>query len=125
MRINTALAALAATLLLTASVLQVPAFAESEARAQLRLIIVDETNSPLPAALVTIYSVDGNPGRDVTADDKGVVVVPSLPVGFAQIHARFPDHAPYIEATRLKSGENVMKLMLPSRGTTASEFSGS
>jgi hypothetical protein len=85
MRTRTALAAL---LLLTASVLQVPVLAESEPRAQLRLIVVDQANAALPAAAVTIYTVDGNPGMDVTADANGVVVVPSLPVGFAQICGR-------------------------------------
>jgi hypothetical protein len=32
-----------------------------------------------------------------------------------QIHARFPGHAPYIEATTLKRGDNAMTLTLPSR----------
>jgi hypothetical protein len=113
MRINTALAALA--VLLTGSLLQVPAFAQAETRPQLRLVIVDQANAVIPAATVTVYTVDGNPGLTVTADEKGVATFPTLPVGMTQIHARFPGHAPYIEATTLKRGDNAMTLTLPSR----------
>lgn len=95
--------------------LQVPAFAESEPRAQLHLVVVDETNAALPAAAVTIYTTDGTPGIDVIADDKGVVVVPSLPVGFAQIYARFPDHRSSAEAATLERGRNVLTVTLPSK----------
>jgi hypothetical protein len=110
MRINTAFAAV---LVLTGLALQVPASAESEPRADLRLTVVDAANAALPAAMVTIYTTDGRPGIDLTADAKGVVALPSLPVGFVQIYARYPGHTAYAEAATLTDGPNVLTVTLP------------
>lgn len=112
MRIHTAFTAL---LLLTASLLEVPALAQADVHAQLRLLVVDQTNTAVPAATVTIYTLDGNPGVTVTADEKGVAVFPVLPIGMAQIHARFPGFAPYIEKTTLQRGDNQQTVTLHSR----------
>jgi hypothetical protein len=112
MRIHTALAAL---LLLTASLLQGPALAQAKAPAQLRLLVVDQTNAVLPGATVTIYTLDGNPGITATADEKGVAIFPAMPVGMAQIHARFAGFAPYIEKTTLQRGDNSQTVTLRSR----------
>jgi hypothetical protein len=101
--------------LLAASLLQVPASAQTDARAQLRLVVVDDTNSAVPAATVSIYTIDGNPGVTVTADERGVAVFPSLPAGMVQIHARFPGLAPYIDKTRLVGGQNTQTVTLHSK----------
>lgn len=109
MRTHTALAAL---LLITASVLQVPALAQANGRAQLRLVVVDQTRAVVPAATVTIFTLDGNPGITVTADEKGVATFPTLPVGMAEVVARFPGFTPYIEKTTLKTGANAQTVTL-------------
>lgn len=117
MRTHTALAAL---LILTASVLQLPALAHGgDTRARLRLFVVDETSSALPAATVTIYTLDGNPGITVTADENGVAVFRSLPAGKAQLHARLPGFTPYIEVTSLQGGQNAQTVTLSSRTATS------
>jgi hypothetical protein len=109
MRTHTALAAL---LLTTASVLQIPASAQADTRAQLRLLVVDQTNAALPGATVTIFTLDGNPGVTVTADKKGVAVFPALATGLAEIVAKSPGLAPYIEKTTLQSGVNTQTVTL-------------
>lgn len=107
-------------MLAAASVLQMPARAETPSRAQLRLAVVDETRTALPGATVTIFTLDGNPGTTVIADSKGIAVFPDLPVGLAEIYARSAGHAPYIEAARLRSGENAQTATLPARADETS-----
>ena len=109
MRIKTALAML---VLAAASVLQTPARADAPTRAQLRLSVVDETLRAVPGATVTIFTLDGNPGISVTADQKGVALFPDLPVGLAEVYARSTGYGPYIEAMRLRSGENAERATL-------------
>jgi len=100
----------AAALLASVSVLQVPALAQNEGRAQLRLTIVDETNVPLPNANVTVYTISGP--RTVNADEKGVVVVADLPVEMTQWWVRTPGHLSSADATKLKAGENKQAVTL-------------
>jgi len=114
MRIKTVLSTL---LLITATLVHVPAFAEAEARASLRLVVVDEANAAVPNATVTIYTLDGNPGITVTADEKGVALFPSLPTGMAQVHARRQGLTPYIEKTTLQGGQNAQTVTLHSRAS--------
>jgi hypothetical protein len=108
MRTHTALAAL---LLVTAFTLQVP-FARAGTHAQLRLLVVDQTNAPLPAATVTVYTLDGNPGVTVTADEKGVAVFHALPTGMTQIHAQFPGFARHVGKATLQRGQNAQTVTL-------------
>jgi hypothetical protein len=121
--------ALIALVLLTASLLQAPAFAQADTRSQLRLRLVDEAHAALPAATVTIFTMDGNLGVTATADEKGVAVFPDLPVGVAQIYARVSGYTPYIEGTTLRRGENAQTVTLRLRknttDTTSSDTSGS
>jgi hypothetical protein len=112
MRIHTALAAL---FVLTASLIQAPAHAEADTRAHLRLLVVDQANAALPAATVTLFTMDGNPGVTATADEYGVAVFPDLPVGVAQIYARLTGYGPYIEGTTLRGGSNAQTVTLHSR----------
>jgi hypothetical protein len=103
MRTHTALAAL---FLLTAAVFQVPAQAQTDARSKLELRVVDETNTALASATVTIFTLDGNPAMTANTDEKGIAVFESLPRGMAQIYARRAGYSPFIEKTTLKGGEN-------------------
>jgi hypothetical protein len=100
----------AAALLTSLSVLQVPALAQNEGRAQLRLTVVDETNAPLPNAIVTVYTMYGP--RTVNTDAKGVVVVANLPLATTQWWVRTPGHRSSAEAMRLKPGENKQSVTL-------------
>ncbi|HEX5107424.1 MAG TPA: carboxypeptidase-like regulatory domain-containing protein [Vicinamibacterales bacterium] len=111
MRIHTALAAL----LLTASLLPVAASAQAGAPARLQLVVVDQTNVPVPAATVTIFTLDGNPAVTVKTDEKGVAQFPALPVGLAEIYARVPGRVPYIEKTTLQRGDNTQTVTLQSK----------
>ena len=101
----------AAALLASVSVLQVPALAQNEGRAQLRLTIVDEANAPVPNAIVTVFTMQGP--RDVNTDEKGVVVLADLPVAMTQWWARSGDLSS-AEATRLKPGQNNQAMTLHS-----------
>ena len=102
----------AAALLASLSVLQVPALAQTEGRAQLRLTIVDETNAPLPNAIVTLFTMYGP--RTVNTDAKGVVVFADLPAATTQWWVRTPGHRSSAEAARLKPGENKQVVTLHS-----------
>ena len=100
----------AAALLVSLAVLQTPALAQNEGRAQLRLTIVDETNAPLPNATVTLFTMYGP--RTVNADNKGVVVFADLPAATTQWWVRTPGHLSHADATRLKPGENKQAVTL-------------
>jgi carboxypeptidase family protein len=100
----------AAALLASLSVLQTPALAQNDGRAQLRLTVVDETNAPVPNAIVTVFTMYGP--RTVNTDAKGVVVFADLPASTTiQWWAR-SGHLSNAEAMRLKPGENKQTLTL-------------
>lgn len=109
MRTHTALAAL---LLVAAAFTQAPVSAEKPAGARLTLRVVDQTRAVLPSASVTIYTLDGNPAKTVTADANGVAVFTTLTPGVAQVHAKFPGFAPYIEGTTVRPGKNELTVTL-------------
>jgi len=94
-----------------------PVQAETGDRAQLQVVVVDQVNVGLPAATVTIFTLDGNPGITVKADKKGVVSFPKLPVGLAQIRVVSPGLAPYIEAITLTGGATTQTVTLKPRTT--------
>ena len=95
---------LAAALVASLSLLQAPAFAQQDGRAQLQLTVVDETNAPLPNATVTVFTMQGP--RTVNTDEKGVVVLADLPAAMTQWWARTSSELSGAEAKRLKPGEN-------------------
>ena len=100
----------AAVLLTSLALLHTPALAQTVAtEAELRLTIVDETNAPVPNAVVTIFTMHGP--RTVNADEKGVVVVAHLPAELTQVWARTPELS-NAEASKLKPGENAQTLTL-------------
>ena len=111
MRTHTAFAAL---LILTASVLQLPAAAETEPKAHLRVVVTDEANVPVPAARVTVYTTDGRAGIDLTANEKGEIALGALPTGFVQIYAR-DTRGSYAEAHTLQRGQNLLTVKLNPR----------
>ena len=100
----------AAILLASLSVLQTPALAQNDGRARLRLTVVDETNVPVPNAIVTVFTMYGP--RTVNTDEKGVVVLADLPAATTQWWARTPGHRSSAEAMRLKPGENRQAVTL-------------
>jgi hypothetical protein len=122
MRTYTALATL---VLLVAALFQVPTFAQTDARARLRLVVVNQDNAVLPNATVTVYTVDGNLPTTVTSDEKGVAVFPDLPFGLAQVYAKTSGYAPFIDKTTLKRGENAKTATLHSRTEPESSTTGS
>lgn len=107
MRTNV-IAAAALLTLLAAS--QTPVLAQNDQRAQLQLTVVDEANSPVPNAIVTIYTIYGP--RTVNADEKGAVVIADLPAELTQVWARTPRNLSGAEATKLKAGTNTQTLTL-------------
>jgi hypothetical protein len=94
----------AAALLASLSVLQTPALAQNDGRAQLLLTVVGDTNAPLPNAAVTVFTIYGP--RTGNTDEKGVVVFADLPVATTQWWVRTPGHLSSADATRLKPGVN-------------------
>ena len=99
----------AAVLLASLAVLQTPVLAQNDGRAQLRLAIVDETNAPVPNAMVTVFTIYGP--RTANADEKGVIVFADLPAATTQWWAR-TEHLSSAQATRLKPGENKERVTL-------------
>ena len=101
---------IAAALLASVSMLSTPAFAQKDARAQLRLTVVDEHRAPLANAMVTLYTMYGD--RTVTTDEKGIVVVADLPAASTEWWVRTPGHASITDAERLKPGQNKLTVTL-------------
>ena len=108
----------AAALLVSLAAFQTPAIAENAQRAELRLTVVDETNSPVPNALVTVYTIHGP--RTVKADEKGAVVIADLPAELTQVWARTPRNLSAAEATKLHAGTNKQTLTLHTVGSSES-----
>lgn len=100
----------AAALLASLSVLQAPALAQGDARAQLRLTVVDETNAALKNTSVTVFTMYGP--RTVSTDEKGVVVLAGLPAAMTQWWVRTPGHVSSADAARLKPGQNTQTVTL-------------
>ena len=114
----------AAALLASLVALQTPALAQIDRRAQLRLTIVDETDSPVANAIVTVYTMYGP--RTVNADEKGAVMLADLPADLTQVWARTPGNLSGAEATKLKAGTNTQTLTLhPARRESQRSESGS
>jgi hypothetical protein len=109
MRIKIALASL---LLVLTSLAPVPMLADARPHAQLRLLIVDQNNAALPHATVTIYTLDGNPGVTVTADENGVATFSPVAVGLTEIVAKSKGFSPYIDKATLTAGDNMQTLTL-------------
>ncbi len=113
MRMNKIAAAVA---LASLTALQIPALAEQDGRAQLRLTIVDEANTPVANATVTVFTMHGP--RTVNADQAGVVVVADLPAELTQVWGRTPGQLEGTDAAKLHPGDNKQTLTLhPARSS--------
>ena len=107
----------AAVLLASLAVFQTSVLAQNQQRAELRLTIVDETRSPVPNAVVTIYTIHGP--RTVNADAKGAAVIADLPAQLTQVWARTSGNLSGAEVTKLKAGTNAQTLTLHSIAASA------
>jgi hypothetical protein len=110
----------AAALLASVFVLQTPAMAENDRRAQLRLTVVDQTNAPVPNADVTLFTMYGP--RTASTDEKGVIVFADLPEATAQWWVRTPGHVAHADAARLKSGQNKQTVTLKRQGAESGSY---
>jgi len=107
----------AAVLLASIAAFQTPVLAENQ-RAELRLTVLDETNAPVPNALVTVYTIHGP--RTVNADEKGSVVIADLPAELTQVWARTSRNLSGAEATKLTASTNKRTLTLHAVSTSES-----
>ncbi len=109
MRTHTAVAAL----LMVASSMSPVAFAAPAAvPAELKVQVYNERHAEMPGASVTIYTLDGNPGVTVIADDHGVARFDTVAAGMTQIVARSSHFAPSISKVTLQPGDNVQTVTL-------------
>jgi len=102
-----------------------PAFAQQAARpaatpaaatdAQLHLIVIDVTQSGIPTATITITPAGRDP-IEVMTDEKGVVTVPSLPVGDVKVRVEFSGFDPAEGVVRLQRGMNNQTVELKLAG---------
>jgi hypothetical protein len=101
-----------AVLALALTMASTSASAETISGTTLRIVVMDETHAVLPHAVVTVYTLDGNPGVRATADEHGIVYLPNVAPGLTQIVASFPGFAPALDKATLKAGDNKATVML-------------
>jgi hypothetical protein len=85
--------------------------AQAAPPAQLRVTVVDQTGGGVPAAAVRVTRADGT-SVDVTADARGVVTIPVLPVGAVQLHVEFPGFVSHDSTVTLRRGSNNQTVTL-------------
>jgi len=81
------------------------------APAQLRVIVLDETGAGIPSALITVSTPAAAP-VSVTADERGIAVVPALPLANVQLRVDAPGFATYAAPLALRRGANNQTLTL-------------
>ncbi len=89
--------------------------AQNSNDAQLRVVVVDTTDSAIPTAAVTITPTSGEPVTVMT-DEHGVVAVPSLPVGQVRVRVEFAGFEPAEGAITLRRGANNQTVQLKLAG---------
>jgi hypothetical protein len=114
---------------LVALLLAAPAFAQNRPQApppvaapganeaQLRLVVIDVTQSGIPTANVTI-TTEGRPDITVTTDTLGIVTVPALPVGPAKVRIEFAGFETAEGTVDLRRGPNNQTVELKLAGVT-------
>jgi hypothetical protein len=85
--------------------------------AQLRLIVVDQTSAGIPTATVTLTPPVGQP-ITVNTDERGVVTVPSLPVGVTKVHVEFVGFETYDGELNIRRGANNLNVTMKLAGFT-------
>jgi hypothetical protein len=95
---------------------QAPA-AAAASDAQLRLIVVDQTSAGIPTATVTLTPPVGQPITAAT-DERGVVTIPSLPVGTVKVHVEFVGFETYDGELAIRRGANNLNVTMKLAGFT-------
>jgi hypothetical protein len=79
--------------------------AQNQNTAQLRLVVIDQTDAGIPTASVTLTPPVGDP-IVVMTDDRGVVTIPSVMIGTIRVHVEFSGFEPYEGTVTVRRGTN-------------------
>ena len=85
--------------------------------AQLRLVVIDQTDAGIPTANVTLTPPVGAP-ITVMTDERGVVTVPALPVGAVKVSIEFSGFEPYEGTINVRRGANNQTITMALAGFT-------
>jgi hypothetical protein len=85
--------------------------------AQLRLVVIDQTDAGIPIANVTLTPPVGGP-ITVMTDERGVVTVPALPVGVVKVSIEFSGFEPYEGTINVRRGANNQTVTMALAGFT-------
>jgi len=108
-------AAFALAALCVASPVLAQAPSPANAAAQLRIVVLDETGSGIPSARITVSITAGAP-VNATADERGIAVVPALPIGNVQLRIDAQGFATYASPLTLRRGANNQTVTLKIEG---------
>jgi outer membrane receptor protein involved in Fe transport len=86
-------------------------------QAELRLVVVDTTNSGIPTASVTITPATGTPVTAMT-DERGLVTLPGLVAGDVKVKVEFVGFETFEAPLRLQRGANNQTVTLKLAGLT-------
>jgi hypothetical protein len=86
-------------------------------QAELRLVVVDTTNSGVPTATVTVTPPTGTPVTVMT-DDRGLVTIPGLLAGDVKVKVEFVGFETFEGPLRLVRGANNQTVTLSLAGLT-------
>ena len=108
-----------AALVLAALCIASPALAQapppSNAPAQLRVVVLDQTGAGIPAAVVTVTTAGAAPVK-IVADERGVATIPALPATAAQLHVEAGGFMPRDMPVTLRRGANNQTITLTIEG---------
>jgi len=108
-----------AALALAALCIASPALAQappaSNAPAQLRVVVLDQTGAGIPAAVVTVTAAGAAPVK-IVADEKGVATIPALPAAAAQLHVEAGGFTSRDVPVTLRRGANNQTVTLNIEG---------
>ena len=108
-------AALALAALCIASPALAQAPAPSNAAAQLRIVVLDQTGAGIPAAVVTVTAAGAAPVK-IVADEHGVATIPALPAAAAQLHVEAGGFTSRDMPVTLRRGANNQTVTLTIEG---------
>lgn len=104
----------AVALVITAAV---PAFAQTPAQSQLRVVVVDETGAGIPAAMIVVTPSTGA-AVTLSTDERGLAVSPALAPGATRLHVEFPGFEPLDDTFTLARGAVNRTVTLTIAGVT-------
>jgi hypothetical protein len=104
-----------AVVIVAAFIATAPMSAQAPEPARLRLVIADQTGAVIPAASVTVTRPSGE-SIELTSDERGVVVLPALDPGVAQIRVEFLGFEPFGGAVELRRGSTTETITLTVEG---------